>query len=226
MTLLRSLLFALVFYPGSLIAVLAALPVSSRAVRDHAARWARFHRWCCRYLLGIETRIIGTPPEGAVLVASKHQSMYETIDLVLAIHEPAIVLKYELARIPLWGQIARKYGAIPIDREGSATALRLMLKSARDAIREGRTILIFPEGTRVAPGEQPELKAGFAGIYKHLQLPVVPIAVDSGKLCPRNSFLKRSGVITFRFGETIPAGLPRAEIEARVHAAINVLDNG
>ena len=227
MTLFRSLLFALVFYAGSLLAVLIALPASlwnGDAVRAHAVRWARFHRWCCRHILGIESRVEGEVPQGAVLVAAKHQSMYETIEMVLILHEPAIVLKRELADVPLWGRIAHRYGAIPVTREGSASALRAMLRAAKDAIRENRPILIFPEGTRVAPGEQPPLKSGFAGLYRQLRLPVVPVAIDSGLLCPRHGLLKRAGIITFRFGEVIPAGLSRAEAEARVHAEMNVLD--
>ena len=227
MLLLRSLIFALVFYTGSLIAVLAALPAAWKGdsrIRAHAHRWARFHRWCCVYILGIETRIEGVPPSGAAIVAAKHQSMYETIDLLLTIHEPAIVLKSELAEMPLWGRIARAYGAIPIVREGKAAALRIMLTTARKAVGENRTILIFPEGTRVAPGDHPPLKSGFAGLYRQLKLPVVPVAIDSGRVSPRHSLLKRPGIVTFRFGDMIPAGLSRTEIEERVHEAINALD--
>lgn len=226
-TLFRSMLFALIFYPGTLVAVLMALPSALKtgpSVRHHALRWARFHRWCCRYLLGIRNRIEGVPPQEQVLIAAKHQSMYETVELVLMLGQPAIVLKQELADLPLWGRAASSYGAIPVVREGNAGALRRMLRAARVAIAEKRQILIFPEGTRVAPGETPPLKAGFAGLYGQMKLPVVPVALDSGKLWPRNSFLKRSGVVTFRFGETIPPGLPRAEVEARVHAAINALE--
>jgi len=225
--LLRSLLFALVFYPSSLVAVLVALPAarrSSEAVRVHAHRWAYFHRWCCRHILGIESRIEGTVPKGAVLVAAKHQSMYETIELILILHEPAVVLKRELADIPLWGKLAQRYGMIPVTREGSAGALRAMLRAAREAIAHRRPILIFPEGTRVAPGEKPPIKSGFAGLYRQLNLPVVPLAIDSGRLWPRHGWLKRPGVITFRFGETIPTGLSRPDAEAVVHAAINALD--
>jgi len=227
MDFLRSLIFALIFYPGSLVVVLMALPSAfsgSIRVRDRAILWARFHRWCCRWLLGIRTRVEGEVPHGAVLIAAKHQSMYETIDLVLILDKPAMVLKQELGDLPLWGRAARAYGAIPVARDGSAGALRGMLRAARAAIAEGRTIMIFPEGTRVAPGEQPPLKSGFAGLYSQLKLPVVPVAVDSGRLWPRHRFVKRAGVITMRFGEAIPPGLPRDEIEARVHAAMNVLD--
>lgn len=227
MTVLRSLLFALIFYPGSLFFVLRALAPAISGnilVRNRAVDWGRFHRWCCRHLLGIESRIDGVMPEGPVLFAAKHQSMYETVELVVILDMPAMVLKQELIDIPLWGRAAAAYGAIPVVREGNAGALRTMLRAARAAVADGRPILIFPEGTRVAPGEHPPLKPGFAGLYSQLKLPVVPIALDSGRLWPRKSFFKRSGIVTMRFGEPIPPGLPRPEIEARVHAAINALD--
>ena len=98
------------------------------------------------------------------------------------------------------------------------------MRAAEAAIAEGRPIIIFPEGTRVPPGETPPLQPGFAGLYRALKLPVVPVAVDSGRLAPRNSFVKRPGIVTFRFGAAIPPGLKRDEIEARVHAAINALE--
>ena len=227
MALLRSIVFALIFYPGSLVSVLRALPAALKgtpSVRRYAIAWARFHRWCCRYLLGIESRVEGTLPRGVVLVAAKHQSMYETVELVLVLDTPAMVLKQELVDIPLWGRAAVSYGAIPVVREGSAMALRGMVRAARVAIAERRSILIFPEGTRVAPGESPPLKSGFAGLYSQLNIPVIPVALDSGRLWPRNSFIKHSGIITLHVGEPIPPGLPRAEAEARVHAAINALE--
>jgi 1-acyl-sn-glycerol-3-phosphate acyltransferase len=224
---LRSALFALYFYVGSLGAVLMAFPLAllgGKAVQRQAVRWAAYHRWGMRVLLGVRSWIEGEIPAGPRLFASKHQSMYETIELLLLLDQPVVVLKRELADIPLWGSIARKYGVIAVDREGSAQALRAMLKEARAALATGRPILIFPEGTRVSPGEQPPLRAGFAGLYKSLGLPVVPVALDSGHVSPRRSFIKRPGTVTFRFGEPIPPGLPRAEAEARVHAAINALE--
>ncbi|TVV69639.1 lysophospholipid acyltransferase family protein [Sphingomonas solaris] len=222
---LRNVLFALAFYPGSLVLVVLALVIARRGarMRAHAKRWARFHYWCARHLLGIETRVEGRLPEGPALIAAKHQSMFETFELIRVLEEPAVVLKQELTEIPLWGRVAQSYGAIPVDREGSATALRIMLRAARRVVADGRAILIFPEGTRVAPGEQPPLRPGFAGLYRVTGLPVVPLALDSGLLWPRKG-LKRAGVITFRFGPPIPPGLPRDEIEALVHAAINTLE--
>lgn len=223
---IRTIVFRTVFYGGS-VPIVATVPVSalfgSRAVIAHATVWTRFHRWAARVFLGIYVRIEGERPAGPALYASKHQAMFETLELQALLDGPAMALKEELARIPAWGWAARRYGALVVDREGSATALRRMLREADAAKAKGRSILIFPEGTRVAPGEQPPLKPGFAGLYRMLALPTVPVAVDTGRLLPRRG-AKHPGVVTFRFGEAIPPGLPRAEIEARVHAAINVLD--
>jgi len=227
MAVLRSILFSILFYGGTVPVVLLSFPISlfgTRAVRRWAHRWFRFHRWCARHILGISTRIEGAPPKGAVLVAVKHQSMYETMEIMLMLDQPAMVLKRELADIPLWGRVVRRYGAIVVDRSAGARALREMLRAGSDAIADDRAIIIFPEGTRVKVGAQPPLQSGFAGLYRALKLPVVPVAVDSGRLVPPKSFVKRPGIVTFRFGETIPPGLPRDEIEAAVHRAINALD--
>jgi 1-acyl-sn-glycerol-3-phosphate acyltransferase len=227
MDFVRSLLFALVFYPGSVLYVLAGIiviPLGRGAVRRVADGWAGFHRVCARFLLGISTRVEGEVPRGPVLVAVKHQSMYETLEVALLLDTPATVMKSELGRIPLWGRLTRVYGMIPVDRDGGGAALRRLLRAGEEAVAEGRPIVIFPEGTRVAPGESPPLEPGFAGLYRALGLPVVPVALDSGKVWPRRSFVKRPGIVTMRFGDTIPPGLPRKEAEARVHAAINALE--
>lgn len=227
MNALRSALFALFFYAGTIVAVLlafAAAPLGRGSLRRVVHGWASWHRWCASTLLGIRSRVEGPVPSTPALVAIKHQSMYETMEIVLILNEPAVVLKRELADIPLWGWAAQRYGCIPVDRKGGAAALRRMMRAAKDAIAEGRQIVLFPEGTRVAPGERPPLQAGFAGLYRGLGLAVVPVALDSGRLSPRQTFLKRPGIVTFRFGEPIPPSLPRKEIEARVHAAINALE--
>ena len=229
MAALRSLLFALVFYGGTVPAALASFPISlfgTRALRRWAYVWVRFHRWCARYLLGIRTRVEGTPPAGACLVPVKHQSMFETFEIILMLDQPAMVLKRELLDIPLWGWVVNRYGVIPIDRKGGAAALRRMMRAAEAAIAEGRPIVIFPEGTRVKPGERPPIKSGFAGLYRALKLPVVPVAVNSGRLWPRGRFVKRAGIVTMRFTAPLPAGLPRGEIEQAVHDAINDLEQG
>jgi 1-acyl-sn-glycerol-3-phosphate acyltransferase len=132
-------------------------------------------------------------------------------------------MKAELKNIPFWGWAAARQGAIFVDREGSSASLRAMMAAAKLAVSARRPIVIFPEGTRVPRGEAPPLAAGFAGLYKISRYPVVPIALDSGDLWTK-TFIKQPGIITWRIGETIPAGLPRDEIETRVHSAINVLN--
>ena len=229
MRLARSALFALVFYGWTVPAVLLAFPIGlfgTGPLRWWAYLWVRFHRWCARHIHGISSRVEGTPPEGAVLVAVKHQSMYETMEIVLMLDRPAMVLKRELSRIPLWGWVVRRYGVIPVDRSGGAKALREMMRAGAAAIAEGRAIIIYPEGTRVAPGETPPLQPGFAGLYRTFKLPVVPVAVDSGHFATRGGLLKRPGTVTFRFGEPIPPGLDRRAVEARVHEGINALETG
>lgn len=222
---LRSIAFYPLFYGGSvLFVILAVIAVSfaPRAVQPIAEMWSAFHRACVRRVLGIEIRVLGERPEGPALYALKHESFFEAIDLPNLIRRPAIFAKEELFSIPGWGRVARSYGVVPVARSKGAGALRTMVAAARSAARSGRPLAIFPEGTRVPHGKPAPLRSGFAGLYKAVGLPVVPVAVDSGLLYHRR--WKRSGVITYRLGETIPPGLPRAEIEFRVLAAINVLN--
>jgi 1-acyl-sn-glycerol-3-phosphate acyltransferase len=223
----RTILFLIIFYSVTALAVFAALLVAlfgRRPLRRFGIGWVRFHGWCVRWLLGIRTRVTGAVPDGPVLVAAKHQSFYDPLGLIRVMHAPAAVMKRQLADIPLWGRLARAYGAISVDRSGGAVALRRMMREAGEAIAEGRSILIFPEGTRVPPGSQPPLQAGFAGLYRRFGLPVVPVALDSGRLWPRRGLIRRSGVVTLHFGEPLPPGLAREEIERRVHQAINLLE--
>jgi 1-acyl-sn-glycerol-3-phosphate acyltransferase len=226
--LIRSILFAVIFYSGTVFAVLGAFVATlfgRPALLKLVYQWARFHRFCAHWLLGIQTRVEGTVPDGPLIVACKHESMYETLEMLLILRDPAVVLKRELADIPLWGSVARLHGVIVVDRTAGAAAMRRMLKAAREAVAQGRPIAIFPEGTRVRHGTRPPLRAGFAGLYKMLDLPVLPIACDSGRLWPRRSFIKRPGIVTFRIGAIIPSGLDRKDAEAKVHAAINALND-
>lgn len=226
MQLLRSLLYALVFYPATALFVLAgaiATLFGTAATRGLVRSWTDFHHGLASALLGIDSRVEGKMPAGAVLIAVKHESMYETLDMVRIGDAPVIVLKRELSRIPAFGWLTRRYGVIPVDRSAGPKALREMVAAGRQAVASGRAVMIFPEGTRVPHGSAPPLRPGFAGLYRALGLPVVPIAVDSGRLWTRG-LLKKPGTVHIRIGETIPPGLKRDEIEARVHSAINSLN--
>jgi 1-acyl-sn-glycerol-3-phosphate acyltransferase len=224
-TVLFRAVFMIVTIPYVLLALLAVL-VGTRMVRRIAIGWARMHNFVARWVLGIRIVSEGRiPVRGTVIYATKHEAAFETVALLdLLGQSPAVVLKEELTRIPFWGRVAMLYGVIPVDRAGSSRALRAMLGAARAAKAEGRAVLIFPEGTRVPHGESPPLKPGFAGLYRALDIPVVPVALDSGRLCPRGAFVRHAGTITFRFGNPIPAGLSREDIEEQVHEAINTLN--
>ncbi len=227
MIVLRSLSYTLLFYPmtlGFVIAGLVASLVGQRHTEAVVLVWSRSNYWLTRHLLGIYTRVEGTVPPGPHLLAVKHQSMFETVEMVRIGDCPVVVMKRELADIPLFGWLTRCYGNIPVDRRAGPSALRDMLTATAAIAATGRSVVIFPEGTRVAAGKTPPLRPGFAGLYHALRLPVVPIAMDSGRLWNKG-LNKRPGTVTFLVGETIPPGLKRDEIEARVHAAINALES-
>ena len=227
MAALRSLVFTLVFYAGSVPIVLGTLVFSlfAESARFVVPRlWGQWFLLCSRLILGIRLRLQGPLPDAPALIAIKHQSAYETIALLALFDRPATVMKAELQKIPFWGWAAARQGAIFVDRQGSATSLRAMMKAAKAAVAARRPIVIFPEGTRVPPGRMPPLAAGFAGLYKIANYPVIPVALDSGRLWSKG-FVKQPGTITMSFQDPIPPGLPRDEIEARVHAAINSLES-
>lgn len=222
----RSALYFLFFYPGTVlycIASLFAASFGSGPIRRVIRHWAWFHHQLVTRLLGIRFVVEGEIPDGPYLVAVKHQAMVETIEVLLLVNTPVVVMKQQYVRTPLLGAVMRRFGVIGVDREAGASALREMMARGKQAIADGRPVVIFPEGTRVPVGETPPLRPGFAGLYRALGLPVVPIAQNSGTVWPKG-FIKRPGTIRVVVGEVIPAGLKRGEIETRVHRAINRLE--
>ena len=222
---IRSLVFYAVFYVATVLFVIAAqlaLLFSVDAMRTVANGWSAFHLACVRYILGIEIVEQGDRPAGAAFYALKHESFFDALNLACVLPNPVAFAKVELFKIPLWGRAARAYGIVPVARKEGAKALRFMLSETERLKAAGRTFVIFPEGTRVPHGRHPRLRPGFAALYKLLGLPVVPVAIDSGPLYA--GVWKKRGTITLRFGEPIPPGLPREEIEQRVQAGINALN--
>jgi 1-acyl-sn-glycerol-3-phosphate acyltransferase len=223
---LRSLAYAAIFYPVTALWVIIGLIASLFGQKPTLAvvlSWAKINHWLVEHVLGIHVAVEGSIPAGPSLIAVKHQSMLETLEMVRLTDLPVIVIKRELADIPFFGWLTRRYGVIAVERSAGAKALRALVGEGKSAIATGRSVIIYPEGTRVRAGETPELRSGFSALYRALGLPVVPVAVDSGRLWGRG-FVHRSGIVTVKVGGTIPPGLKRDEVEARVHAAINALE--
>jgi 1-acyl-sn-glycerol-3-phosphate acyltransferase len=225
---MRTAIWTPLFFGGSLAIVLyalAVLPFSTGQFRSAPRFWARWQRWLGRHVLNQHVVVEGRFPDRPALVVMKHEAMFETIDIMLLLRQPVVFAKAELFRIPLWGPLASRYGLISINRDGGASALRDMMARAKSAVAEGRPLVLYPEGTRVPIGETPDIRAGFAGLYKILGMPVVPVAVASGHLGGGPGWIRWPGVIRYVVGNEIPAGLPRDEAEARVHQALNLLND-
>jgi len=233
MSWLRALAFNIAFFGVTALLGMAALPLLL-APRETVMRfgrfWARCVLWLLKAIVGLDGEIRGAEhlPRGACLIAMKHQSAWDTLILPILLGDPAVVIKRELLWLPFYGWYASRAGSIAIDRRGGAGALRRMVAAARQAAAAARPIVIFPEGTRTAPGQRLTYQPGVAALYQALAVPLVPAAVNSGLYWGRRSFAKRSGRIVLSFLEPIPPGLPRremmAELEARIERATRELE--
>ncbi len=226
MLFLRSAAFNLVFYAMSVVIVIAATPclVLPRRFTLYAMEaWSHLTLWLLRVIAGTHYEVRGELPRGGVLVASKHQSMWDTIVMTAILKDPAMVLKRELLWIPFYGWYAQKARMIAIDRGAAAAAIRRLVSQGKAAVAEGRPVVIFPEGTRSAPGSKLEYKPGVAALYRQLGVECVPAAVNSGLFWARRGFTRWPGTILLEFLPPIPAGLDRktfmAELETRIETA-------
>lgn len=189
----------------------------------HGTRlWVRITFWLLRVTAGLDWQVRGRDhlPAGPAIFASKHQSAWETLVFYLLFDDPAYVLKRELFWIPFYGWYAKKARSVAVDRGGGARAMRSMIQGAEAAIADGRNIIIFPEGTRAAPGSGRPFHPGAAALYARLGVPLVPVALNSGLFWPRRRFLKRPGRITLEFLPAIEPGLDRKELRARLEGVI------
>jgi len=222
---LRSLVFNALFYVWAAVMVVVWLPALALP-RRHTVRgmeiWARGNLAMLKAICDVRVEVRGREnlPAGACIVASKHQSAWDTFVYHVLLADPAIVLKQELMWLPGYGQHARKVGMIPVDRAGGAKALKSMLRIARERADAGRPILIFPEGHRSPPDATLEFQPGVAALYKSLDLPVVPVALNSGLHWGRRKFERPPGTIVVEFQPIIPPGLERKEFMARLRDAI------
>ncbi|MGH6833632.1 MAG: lysophospholipid acyltransferase family protein [Methyloceanibacter sp.] len=183
---------------------------------------ARFELWLLKVIIGTKLEVRGQEklPKGACLVASKHQSAWETFALIPLFRDPALLMKRELFWIPFHDWFSHKFEMIPVDRDKGPAALRRMLREARRRVADGREIIIFPEGTRRPPGAPPDYKTGVILLYEALGIPCVPVALNSGLFWPRRSTERRPGTIVVEFLDPLPPGLPKAEFLKRLTEAI------
>ena len=232
MLLFRSLLFNVAYLLWSALMHVVCLPL---LLAPASWVWKAGHIWIdgtlllLRVLCGLDHRELGLEhlPTGPAIIAAKHQSAWETLFLSRRLGNPAFILKRELLMIPLFGWFIRKVGMIAVDRAGKAAALKQMVRDANQAFAQGRQIIIFPEGTRVAPGTHRPYQSGIAALYGQLNVPVVPVALNSGLYWGREAWVKKPGRILIEYLPPIPPGLDRkafmAELEARLEPAASAL---
>ena len=184
--------------------------------------------WLLRIICGTKMEVRGHEKllPGPVIVAAKHQAAWETFALISLMRDPALVMKAELLSVPIYGRFCRKFELIPIQRQLGAAALRQMVREARTRAAQDREIVIFPEGTRKTPGDAPDYKPGIVFLYQDLEVPVCPLALNSGMFWPRHSFLRYPGTIVAEFLDPIPSGLPRQEFMQKLQSAIERASNG
>lgn len=221
----RSLLFNVLFYVTTTLFVVVGSPLlfaprgwAMAALKVHS----NFELWLLRTIVGTKVEVRGREniPQGPCLVASKHQSAWETFALIPIFRDPALLMKRELFFIPFHGWFSRKFEMISVDRDKGPSALRRMLREAKKRIDDGREIIIFPEGTRRPPGAPPDYKTGIILLYDALGVPCLPVALNSGLFWPRRSVICRPGTIVVEILKPIPPGLPRDEFLRRLEAAI------
>ena len=226
MILLRSLLFNLWFYLVTLALALAAY-IPRAVTRSRVPQWAIARAWArwtlggLRLLTGARWQVSGLEhlPQGPALIASMHQSAFDTMVWMLLVPRPCYVLKRELVRLPVFGAMCRATEMIAVDRDAGGAAIRGLLRETDRAVAEGRQIVIFPEGTRMPPGQIGGLQPGIAAMASRSRLPVIPVATNSGLCWGRRAFRKRAGTIHVAILPPLPAGLPRAELLVRLEQA-------
>lgn len=217
----RSILFAVAFYGTTAAFLVLGMPLLL-APRWMAMAGLRAHArtivWLLRVICNLDCEVRGRDrlPAGPCIVAAKHQSAWDTIALIPLLHDPAIVLKAELLSIPLYGWFCRKFEHIAVVRERAGPALRRMLADAGLRLAEGRQVLVFPEGTRRAPGAPADYKPGVVALYEAGGVPCVPLALNSGLFWARRSIWRFPGTVVVEFLEPIEPGLPRRAFRERL----------
>lgn len=230
MLVLRSVVFNVLFYINIVLWLVAAIPcfaLPRRYLQALIVAWARCNMVLMRAVVGtrVEFRGLENIPPGGLLVAAKHQSFWETFALLPLFDDAAYVLKKELTYIPFFGWLTLKARMVPIDRNGNISAVKSMMAKAKTLIDGGRQLVIFPEGTRRAPGAEPDYKAGTVALYRRLGAPCLPVALNSGLFWPRRRFLRYPGTLVVEVLPVIPAGLKADEFSKTLQGSIETASN-
>ena len=222
---LRSLIYNVLFYLLLVLWFIVAIPTFAMprsAILTLARIWSQQNSWLLRVVCNVKVEYRGVEkiPKGPLLVASKHQSMWETFALLRFFDQPLYILKRELTRIPFFGWYVLKAGMISVDRRAGGRALLKMVRQASEEVRHGRQLIIFPEGTRRPVGAPPQYKPGVAQLYASCRVSCLPVALNSGLFWPRRTFMRYPGTLVVEFLDPLPPGLPRDEFLARVSVVI------
>jgi len=218
---IRSVLFNIAFYASLVVWLIIALPtflMPYRAILAVAKAWGRYNLFLLRAICGLDADFRGLEkiPPGPLLVAAKHQSAWETFALLWLFADPTFIMKRELQWIPLFGWLALKGRMIPVDRGAGSAGLIAMTERAREELAHGRQIIIFPEGTRRPAGAEPRYKYGITRLYLGANVPVLPVALNSGLFWRRRSILRPPGTIVVQVLDPIQPGLTEEEFMARL----------
>jgi len=221
----RSLIYNVLFYLLLAFWVIVGIPtflMPRSGIMTVARYWARSSIWLMRVIckIRVEYRGLEKIPKGPLIVASKHQSMWETFALLQFFDQPLFILKRELKWIPLFGWYLVKSDMIRVDRSAGGRALLQMARRAGEQVRRGRQLIIFPEGTRTPVGAPPHYKTGIAQIYVDCGVPCLPVALNSGLFWPRRTFMRYPGTLVVEFLDPLPPGLSRREFIGRISTVI------
>ncbi|QEO18481.1 lysophospholipid acyltransferase family protein [Acetobacter vaccinii] len=231
MVVVRSIVFNVLAFALTLLMGVGAFPVRwflHQWALPYARLWSRLVLWLFGRICGVRLQVSGLenlPASGPALIASQHQSAFDTLVWMLLLARPCYVMKGELKRIPLLGPMLVLTGMMPVERAAGAKALRLLLQGTDKAVQDSRQIIIFPEGTRTLPGEHVDLKPGIAAMSNHTGLPVIPVATNSGLFWGRNAFVKRPGVLHVAIGAAIEPAR-RGQLLAGIEQSWRQLEQG
>jgi len=225
---LRSLIFVVQMYLAILVIMLAYTPLVL-IDRRHARRWMRvcahWVRLSAAWIVGLKTEVRGEVPTGAVLIAAKHQSFLDSVVLISALSAPRFIMKRQLVWIPIAGWHALRAGFVPVDRGKRGAAIRQMLADVENGAAEPGQIIIYPQGTRTAPGTFLPYKMGSAALYAQLGQPCIPVATNVGVFWRRHGIYRKPGVAVIEFLPPIEPGLVAEVFIARLEATIETASN-